>query len=130
MHTCADVVTRYLNSFAVGDPDVITSFVSSGFHNEHLSELGSSFVGRDEYRRRLPHFLDSFADRAYSVDDLIERDHESTTDVVVRYVFRATYEGHPIEIPGVMWFTVRNERITSRIDSWDSLTFLRQTGQA
>jgi len=34
-----------------------------------------------------------------------------------------------IEIPGVMWFSVRDDLITKRIDTWDSLTFLKQTGQ-
>ena len=28
-----------------------------------------------------------------------------------------------------MWFSVRDDLITKRIDTWDSLTFLKQTGQ-
>ncbi len=51
-------------------------------------------------------------------------------DVVARYRFEAEYEGTPIDIPGVMWFEVRNGLIARRTDLWDSLTFLRQTGQA
>ena len=51
------------------------------------------------------------------------------TDVVVRYRLTATYEGTAFEIPGVMWFSVRDDVITKRVDTWDSLTFLRQTNQ-
>ena len=103
--------------------------MSDGFRNEHTSELGSSCVGRIEYRRRLPHFLESFADRVYEIDDVIEQVRESVIEVAVRYRFRATYEGVRIDIPGVMWFSVRDAQITKRVDVWDSLTFLRQTGQ-
>ncbi|MEM9513514.1 MAG: hypothetical protein AAGA42_01545 [Actinomycetota bacterium] len=42
----------------------------------------------------------------------------------------ATYEGVRIDIPGVMWFAVRDGAITRRTDVWDSMTFLEQTGQA
>ena len=125
----ADVVVSYLNSFAAGDADRIAGHVSDGFRNEHTSELGSSCVGRIEYRRRLPHFLESFADRVYEIDDVIEQVRESVIEVAVRYRFQATYEGVRIDIPGVMWFSVRDAQITKRGDVWDSLTFLRQTGQ-
>jgi len=43
---------------------------------------------------------------------------------------RATYEDHPIEIHGVFRLMVRDGLITRRIDYFDSLTFMRQTGQA
>ena len=49
--------------------------------------------------------------------------------VAVRYRFRADVDGHRIDIPGVMWFGVRDGLITRRIDTWDSLTFFRQTDQ-
>jgi hypothetical protein len=49
--------------------------------------------------------------------------------VAVRYRFEANYKDTQIEIPGVMWFSVRDDLITKRIDTWDSLTFLKQTGQ-
>ena len=123
------VVSSYLGAFTRSDPDAIASVVSEGFRNEHLSELGSSCVGRDEYRRRLPHFLASFADRRYSIVDAIEQQRDSCTEVAVRYRFHAVYEDTTIEIPGVMWFSVRDGLITKRIDTWDSLTFLKQTGQ-
>ena len=124
-----DVITDYLQSFTRNDPDGIARHVSDGFRNEHLSELGSSCVGREEYRRRLPHFLSSFRDRRYEIVDVVEQPRHSCTEVVVRYRFEADYDGVGISIPGVMWFSVAEGQITKRIDTWDSLTFLRQTGQ-
>ncbi len=123
MSSAADVVTGYLSAFTAGDPDVIASFVADGFHNEHLSSIASSCVGSDEYRRRLPGFLSDFAERHYAVLHVVETDAE----VVVRYDFTAVYEGTPIDIPGVMWFTVEDERITHRLDVWDSGIFMAQT---
>jgi hypothetical protein len=122
-------VSGYLGAFTRNDPDAIAAYVSDGFRNEHLSELGSGCVGRAEYRRRLPHFLAEFADRHYSIVDVIEQRRDSCTEVAVRYCFEARYDGTLIEIPGVMWFSVRDDLITKRIDTWDSLTFLKQTGQ-
>ena len=123
------VVTSYLRAFSGNDPDAIADHVAEGFRGEYLSSLGSSCVGRAEYRRRLPHFLSAFTDRAYSVDDLISQRREAVTDVVVRYSFEANYGEHRVEIPGTQWFSVRDGFITRRVDSWDSLTFLKQTGQ-
>jgi hypothetical protein len=37
-------------------------------------------------------------------------------------------DGHAIDLPGVMLFAVRADRVARRTDVWDSLTFLRQTG--
>ncbi len=82
---------------------------------------------RPEYLRRLPGFLSTFARARYVVDAIGEL---GGADVVARYRFEAEYEGTPIDIPGVMWFEVRNGLIARRTDLWDSLTFLRQTGQA
>ena len=123
------VVSDYLGAFTRNDPDAIAGYVSDGFRNEHLSELGSGCVGRAEYRRRLPHFLASFTDRSYSIVDTIEQRRDSCTELAVRYRFEADYDGMQIEIPGVMWFSVRDDVITKRVDTWDSLTFLKQTGQ-
>ena len=119
----------YLASFAAVDPDAVAAHVTDDFVNEHLSELGSGCVGRDEYRQRLPGFLSTFAGARYTVLTLAEISTPGAGDVVVRYRFEAAYEGTPIDIPGVMWFDVHDGLISRRTDLWDSLTFLRQTNQ-
>lgn len=124
----AGVATSFLRSLAGNDPDAIAGWVADGFRNEHHSSLGSDCIGREEYRRRLPHFLDAFQDRSYEIDDLLSQAREAVTDVVVRYRFRAQYGEYSIEIPGMMWLTVRGHEVTRRVDSFDSLTFLHQTG--
>ena len=50
--------------------------------------------------------------------------------VVVSYMRRAVHNGHPIEIPGMFDIVIVDGLIRRRIDYFDSLTFLRQTGQA
>jgi ketosteroid isomerase-like protein len=122
-----DVVQRYLDTFASADPDAVAAFVTDDFVNEHLSELGSGCTGRDEYSCRLPGFLSTFAGARYVVEAIGPL---GDADVIVRYRFQAEYEGTSIDIPGIMWFEVRGDRIARRTDLWDSLTFLRQTGQA
>lgn len=128
--TAIDVVTSYLRSFSGNDADLVASHVAEGFRTVHHSALGSDCVGRDEYRRRVPHFLGQFSDRSYAVEDLVSQSREAVTDVVVRYRFDARYGEYPVSIPGTMWLTVRDGEITRRVDTWDSLTFLEQTGQA
>ena len=130
MNTRGDLVKGYLASFATGDPDAVAACVTADFVNEHLCELGSGSEGRDEYRGRLPGFLATFAGARYSIVTLAEIATPGAGDVVVRYRFEATVEGTPIDIPGVMWFEVRDGLVSRRTDVWDSLTFLRQTGQA
>jgi hypothetical protein len=125
-----DVITAFLRAFSLHDPDVIADMVSETFRNEHRSSLGSDCVGREEYRKRLPHFLNAFEDPRYEVDDLVSQRRDAVTDVVVQYRFLGHYQNTKIEIPGVMWFTVRGQHITKRVDTWDSLTFLEQTGSA
>jgi ketosteroid isomerase-like protein len=142
MNTRGEIVRAYLASFETGDPDAVVAWVTTDFVNEHLSELGSGCTGRDEYRRRLPQFLSTFVGARYSIVSLAEvvvsaSDSDSDSDagsdgggVVVRYRFEAIHEGTPIDIPGVMWFDVHEGLVSRRTDLWDSLTFLRQTGQA
>ena len=57
------------------------------------------------------------------IDTIVEGDRAS-----VRYRLTANFDGHPLDIPGVMLFEVRDGRVARRTDVWDSLTFLRQTG--
>lgn len=130
MATAVEVVTGFMREFSRNDPDAIAAMVAENFHNQYLSSLGSDCVGRDEYRRRLPHFLEAFSDRQYEIEDIVAEHREAATDVVVKYRFIAVYRGAQIEMPGIVWFAVHNNEITRRVDSWDSLTFLRQTGEA
>ena len=48
----------------------------------------------------------------------------------VAYTMRATHDAHPITIRGVMRIEVRDGEVSRRVDYWDALTFLKQTGQA
>lgn len=130
MTSPSEVVSGYLQAFSGHDPDAIAGFVAEGFRNEYQSALGTGCAGRDEYRRRLPHFLDAFTDRAYEITDLVTQELEGETAVVVRYRFSATHceSRRPVDIAGVMWFGVRDHEITRRTDTWDSLSFLRQIG--
>jgi ketosteroid isomerase-like protein len=130
VNTRAEIVRGYLAAFATGDPDAVASWVTDDFANEHLSELGSGCHGRDEYRQRLPGFLSAFVGARYTIVTLAEVATPGAGDIVVRYRFEATHEGTPIDIPGVMWFDVRDGLVARRTDLWDSLTFLRQTGQS
>jgi ketosteroid isomerase-like protein len=117
-------VEGYLAALSSADVERVLEHVTDDFHNEHTSSIGSSCHGRDEYRSRLPGFLDQFAGLQYEViDTIVEGDRAS-----VRYRLTANFDGHPLDIPGVMLFEVRDGRIKRRTDVWDSLTFLRQTG--
>ena len=123
----AAVARAYLASFTAGEADAIAAFVAADFVNEHASALGSGSVGRDEYRRRLPGFLDSFPGLRYEVGDVVA----DGSRAAVAYRLRATVDDHEIDLPGVMLLAVDDDgSITHRTDYWDSLTYLRQTGQA
>ena len=50
--------------------------------------------------------------------------------VAAAYLMRAVHDGTLVEIPGMFSFVVADGLITRRVDYFDSLTFLRQTGQA
>ncbi len=115
---------RYLAALSSGDADAAIALVTEGFVNEHTSEIGSGVVGRDAYAERLPGFLAQFAALQYEVIDTIADGDRAA----IRYRMTANFEGHPIDIPGVMLFHVEDGLIARRTDVWDSLTFLRQTG--
>ena len=59
--------------------------------------------------------------------ELVEQGTAAHSQVVVRNDFTALYDGVPIDIPGVMWFTVEDGLITKRTDVWDSAIFMAQT---
>ena len=117
-------VEHYLTALSNADIERVASLVTDDFHNEHTSTLGSSSNGRDTYRERLPGFLAQFAALHYEIVDLIAEG----TRVAARYRLTANFDGHPLDIPGVMLFDTRDGLIARRTDVWDSLTFLRQTG--
>lgn len=119
-----DVARGYLEALGGDDPDAVAELVAADFRNEHLSALGSNSEGRDEYRRRLPGFMGAFAGRRYTVEDVVS----SGDTAAVRYRLSASAEGTEIDIPGIMWITVRDGLVEHRTDCWDSLTYLRQTG--
>ena len=129
MSTTSDpraVAASYLASFASGDPEAVAAHVAEGFSNVHTSALGLPSQGRAEYLERLADFLVTFAGLTYEAEEiLVEGDR-----VAAAYVMRARADGKPFEIRGVMRLTVRDGLIARRVDYFDSLTFLRQTGQA
>ena len=149
MSDALGVALAYLDALGGTEPDAVADLVSDDFRNEHHAEFGSGCVGQDEYRRRLPGFFASFPNRTYTVvetaigrlvdtvdepasDTASDPEHDTTsgvTEVVVRYRFGADVGEHRIDIPGVMWISVRDDRVIRRLDTWDSLTFLRQTDQ-
>jgi len=121
----AEVVRSYLASFAGRDPDVIAAHVADGFVNDHASALGSPSRGRAEYRRRLPGFLEQMPELRYDVTQVV-------TDggaVAAAYDLTARPGGHAVTVRGLMLCAVVDGLIARRTDYWDSLGFLRQTGQ-
>ncbi|MFK8023949.1 MAG: nuclear transport factor 2 family protein [Ilumatobacter sp.] len=129
MNRALDIAQRFLSAFDGDDPDEIAMLLAPGVTHEHNTLLGADCANRDEYIERLPTFLNRFRTRHYEILDLLSEPREGATEVVARYRFTATYGGIPIDLPGVMWLTVANERIVRRVDTFDSLLFLRQTGQ-
>ncbi len=137
-----EVALAYLSALGGTDPDAVADLVAPDFRNEHQAELGSGCSGRDEYRNRLPNFFAQFPNRTYDVveiavgeltvgSDAPQRDEQTgPVEVVVRYRFHADAGDHRIDIPGVMWISVGGALVTRRIDTWDSLTYLRQTDQS
>jgi ketosteroid isomerase-like protein len=115
---------QFLATLSAADADAVVALVTEDFVNEHTSELGTGLRGRSAYRERLPGFLDQFAALYYEVIEAIVEGER----VAIRYRMTANFEGHPLDIPGVMLFTIRDGLVARRTDVWDSLTFLRQTG--
>ncbi len=122
----AAVARSYLESFATADPDAVAAHVTDDFVNEHTAALSSGCVGKDEYRRRLPGFLASFAGLRYDIEDLVAEDDRAAA----AYTMRARYDGHDVVVRGVMRILVRDGLVAHRIDYYDALGFLKQIGQA
>lgn len=122
----AEVVERYLASFATGDVDLIASLVTDEFENRHHSALGGGCTGRAAYRERLPGFLGDLPELRYESEGPIVDGRR----VAAPYRLTARPDGHDVEIHGVMLITVEDDLVASRTDYWDSHTFLRQIGAA
>lgn len=122
----SETAAAYLAAFGTGDPEQVAAQVTDDFVNDHASALGSGCVGIDEYRRRLPGFLGSLPGLEYEVEQLVV----DGANVAAAYRLRATSDGHPVDIRGVMLIETRDGKVARRTDYWDGLTFLRQTGQA
>jgi ketosteroid isomerase-like protein len=120
---------EYLAALSGTDPDLVAGLVAEDFVNEHLGALGSGCTGRDEYRRRLPGFFAALPDRSYRVVDAVVERRDDHTVVVVHYRLTASVEGRDVDLGGMMWITVRSGKIARRIDCWDGVAFLRQTGR-
>jgi predicted ester cyclase len=120
------VCLGYLDAFSTASADVVASFVTDDFINEHTSALGSGCVGIVEYRQRLPGFIASMPGLRYDVEDVLEDGDR----VCAAYTLRTTFNDRPIAVRGVMRFVVRDGLIAHRIDYWDSLVFQRQAGLA
>lgn len=132
VRTDVSVALDYVAALGGTDPAQVAELVSDDFRNDHLAELGSECAGREEYSRRLPGFFATFANRRYEVTETVigtlVGDTRDGSEIVVRYRFGADVEGTRIDIPGVMWISVRDGLVTRRLDCWDSLTYHRQTG--
>ena len=122
--TPTEICVGYLEAFSTGEPDVVASFVTDDFINEHTAALGSGCTGIDEYRRRLPGFLSSMPGLRYDIEDVIADGDR----VWAAYTLRTTANERPIAVRGVMRFVVRDGRVAHRIDYWDSLVFRQQAG--
>ncbi|MAT62969.1 MAG: hypothetical protein CL881_04130 [Dehalococcoidia bacterium] len=119
-----EVATSYLESFAKRDPDLIASHVSEDFKNIHTSALGDPCEGRSSYRNKLPGFLEKFKNLTYECEEMVALDEK----VFVSYLMKAEVDGNNISINGVFNLKIVNGYIESRIDYFDSLTFLKQIG--
>jgi len=122
--TAGEICRSYLESFATRHADEIAAFVTDDFVNEHTAALGSGCEGIDEYRRRLPSFIESMPALRYDVEDVIVDGDR----VVIPYMLRAHVNDRDIAVRGAMRFDVRDQRIARRVDYWDSLVFQRQAG--
>ena len=119
-----EVATSYLESFAKRDPDLIASHVAEDFKNIHTSALGDPCEGRSSYRNKLPGFLEKFKNLTYECEEMIALDEK----VFISYLMKAEVDGNNISINGVFNLKIVNGYIESRIDYFDSLTFLKQIG--
>jgi hypothetical protein len=69
-------------------------------------------------------YSEDVLDRGDAVLEVVEQGTVARAQVVVRNSFTALYGGRPVDVPGVMWFTVEDGLIIRRTDVWDSAIFV------
>lgn len=122
-----EVALAYIVALNTHDPEQIAALVADDFVNEHTSALGSSLIGRDAYKARLPSFLASFEGLRYEVEDVIVDDAR----VALPYTLTARCRGsdgesRPILIRGMFRFRIEHGLIAHRVDYWDSKVYETQ----
>ena len=130
-HDIRALALSFLASFATRDGDRIAAHVTDDFVNDHASALGTGCVGRATYRAHLDGFLASMPGLRYVAGEPIVE----ATRVALPYDLHArgtTPDGAdvPVHVRGVMLLRFDGALIAERLDVWDALTYLRQTGQA
>jgi len=120
--TPLETALSYLEALNSGDVDRITALVSEDFVNEHTSARGSTVIGRQAYRERLPAFLGAFEELLYEVEETIAEGPL----VAIAYVLTARVSGHPVRVRGMFRFRIEGGLITHRVDYWDGEEFRRQ----
>ncbi len=123
----AQVARSYFAAFDGRDPDAIAAHVTDDFVNDHTAALGSGCVGREEYRSRLPGFLDSMPGLHYEIDSVVaDRDA-----VAVFYTMTGRFQGKaPFSVRGAQLLRIRDGLVAARTDYWDSAGFLLQVDDA
>lgn len=121
-----DVVERYLAALNRHDVDAAVDCVAPDFVNEHVAVLGTTLLGRDAYRERLPQFLSRFDDLHYEAEEFIV----DSDRVAVPYTMTCTVHDdrgtHPVRLRGMFRFRVESGAIVHRVDYWDGTEFERQ----
>ena len=118
------VALSYVEALNSGSADRVADLVTEHFVNEHTSVLGSSLIGREAYRARLPLFLGAFEGLTYEVEDVIVDGQR----VALPYTLRARCKGsdgqqRPVVIRGMFRLRVEGALVSHRVDYWDSRSY-------
>lgn len=122
------LVLDYVSRLNVHDPDAVAACVSEDFVNEHIARLGTSVVGREAYRERLPQFFSDFQNLHYEIETLVVEGNCAALCYRMSAHWRRGRAAHPIVVRGVFSFVARGGLIARRTDYWDSADVLTQIG--